>query len=257
MGFPWIARRKTPNLFKSVGITQSADKYTWPPIQPVIYNDGIELRQVSDRVFMLIGLTEVQTRHKDFLLKQLKRTAPVDTGRLKRSYDAFPLEYQRGQWAIVFNNRMVYFKFPFHYYLKRGRNFIQDAVDPVVKKMGKKPAKIPTAKLLPKAVKLPKGIIGKTEIKKEIKDIRLPKLAKGKKYGAAMKVTDLRVGDRFQFIGDRATGSTGGKIVKVNRKTVEYESGKTTIQTRKEDVFKPGLTYITKGSSPNIVRPIE
>ena len=129
-----------------VAITQSPDKYDWPLMQPVIYPGGIELRQVSDRVFMLIGLTEQQTKQKDFLLRQLKKNTPRGiTRRLYKSYDVYPLEYQKGLYALIITNKMTYFKFAWHFYRgeivynrKFKRDFIRDSVDATVRRMEKK-----------------------------------------------------------------------------------------------------------------------
>lgn len=257
-----------------IPITASADKYDWPPINPVVYGGGIELRQVSDRVFMLIGLRQNHLRHKDFLMGQLKRRAPVDTGRLQRSYDVYPMEYQANLWALIITNRMTYFKFAYHFY--RGeiaqnhsfiRDFIQDAVDPVVRKMGAKiPPTLKSGETKP--ILLPKKQItakGKIPPRKEIKEVakkveqkRMPKLAEGKTYGATMTISDVRVGDKFRFIGDQSMGSIGGQITKINRDTIEYKSPAGSFLTiQKKVVLKSGLTYIVKQSSPKTVHPFE
>jgi len=166
-----------------IPITKSADKYTWPMIDPVIYGGGIEFRQVSDRVFMIIGLNEIQTRHAGALLKKLQKNAPVYTGRLRKSYDVYPIQYKPGEWALAITNRMTYFKFPYHYYRgeikwnrKFKRDFVRDSVDYVIKKLGGEPPKQPTPGKPPpkpappaKPVQLPKE--SKKPVKTQIKEV--------------------------------------------------------------------------------------
>lgn len=171
-----------------IPITASADKYHWDPIPPVVYGGGIELRQVSDRVFMLIGLRQNHLRHQDFLKGQLIRYAPIGlTRRLRASYDVYPMEYQAGLWALIITNRMTYFKFAYHFY--RGeikwnkifrRDFIQQAVNAMLKRIpgigkpnvsaGTGIAEVPTSTLAkPKLPKQPVSVVKKPAVKKVVK----------------------------------------------------------------------------------------
>ena len=116
-------------------------KYEYDPLPDEIWlrPDGrkITLRRVKDEmnVFMLAGLTKTETRNDKYLHTLLRRYAPYDTGLLSRSYDVYPLEYKKTRWALVIYNRVSYFMFPFYYYLDRGRNFVLQAVEPVVRRI--------------------------------------------------------------------------------------------------------------------------
>jgi hypothetical protein len=166
-------------------ISQSAkyNKYKFPKIQPIKFRDDITLRGVDDiksSSFYVTGLQEKDMRHAKYLLDRLKHHAPVDTGRLRRSYNAYPYEVKPGVWVIAISNQSPYFKFAYFYYrgeIKQNHSFIKDFVADAVRDMVNKIP--PSTVKLPKPPKLPEqGKISKPKVVRKPDDVKEKKGAK-------------------------------------------------------------------------------
>ena len=115
-------------------------KYKYPLTKDIIYRrkngKKILFRQVDYHAFAIVGLTKTEAfGQKEFLKNQLASEAPVDTGRLSKSYRTLPLELPSVPpgWAITIINNVWYFRFPFFWYIaNKSRNFVETAVEKTV-----------------------------------------------------------------------------------------------------------------------------
>lgn len=114
-----------------------AAKYKWPLIPDVDLGSGMTLIQTSQEVFAITGLTEGQAKGRErMLLSALKKYAPIRTGRLRRSYNVYPLKGKSGKWGLVIYNTAWYFRFAYHYYrgeIRFNKTFIKDFVEKAVR----------------------------------------------------------------------------------------------------------------------------
>jgi len=100
------------------------------------YPNRVSLVQTGQKVFAITNLRKRETEKKDYLMRQLRKYAPVKSGRLQGSYQVWALEPTPNRWALIITNRAPYFKFVWHYYrgelvTSKGfkRDFVKQAVD--------------------------------------------------------------------------------------------------------------------------------